>query len=200
VWVSGCVKFVSGVEPREAASMRDAFWRVAFRLGFPVAKAWWRLRRARREGAAVAIWVGRDLLAVRSSYRRQWSFPGGSLKRGETPEAAARRELLEEIGLAVTSLVPAGEVSGLWDGLRNRVHVFELRIDEPPKLKLDNREIVAARLMPPEEFGGLAVTGWVAAYLKRTAGALRPSPAAFDAGLGPKAPENGREAHGIGAR
>ena len=65
----------------------DAAWRLAFRLGFPVARVWWRLRRARHEGALVAVYVGRALLLVRSSYRVEWGFPGGSVKRGETPDA-----------------------------------------------------------------------------------------------------------------
>jgi 8-oxo-dGTP pyrophosphatase MutT (NUDIX family) len=38
-------------------------------------------------------------MKVRSSYRVEWNFPGGSVRRDETPEAAARRELAEEIGL-----------------------------------------------------------------------------------------------------
>ena len=36
---------------------------------------------------------------VRSSYLIAWNFPGGIIRRGETPEMAARRELTEEIGL-----------------------------------------------------------------------------------------------------
>ena len=41
------------------------------------------------------------LLLVRQSYRRRWGVPGGLLKRGETPHDAARREVLEEVGLDV---------------------------------------------------------------------------------------------------
>jgi hypothetical protein len=48
------------------------------------------------------------------------------------------------------------------------VHFFELRLDRLPELQLDNREIVAARLISPSELRGMALTGPVAVYLGRT--------------------------------
>jgi hypothetical protein len=47
------------------------------------------------------------------------------------------------------------------------VHFFELRLNELPSLRLDNREIIAARLACPSELGNMAVTGPVAAYFDR---------------------------------
>jgi 8-oxo-dGTP pyrophosphatase MutT (NUDIX family) len=48
---------------------------------------------------------GRILLELRDSQApvspNQWSVPGGQIEAGESPEAAARRELLEETGLRV---------------------------------------------------------------------------------------------------
>ncbi len=149
--------------------LADLGWRTVYRLGFPVARLWWRLSGARHQGALVAVWVGPDLLLLRSSYRKTWNFPGGSVRRGETPDAAARRELIEEIGLVAAGLHPVGQTAGLWDGRRDRVHLFELHLDRLPPLRPDNREIIAARLVSPAELPGLAVTGPVADYLHRWA-------------------------------
>ena len=143
----------------------DLAWRMAFRVGFPLARMWWRLRGTRHEGALVAVYVGPALLLVRSSYRTAWNFPGGTVRADETPDRAARRELAEEVGIAAPALQPVGEVCGLWEGRRDRVHLFELQLDRIPTLRLDNREIVGARFMPVEQTHGLEVTGPVAAYL-----------------------------------
>jgi 8-oxo-dGTP diphosphatase len=156
---------MSVLGPARSSTLIDAAWRIAFRLGFPLALLWWRLRRPRHEGALVAVHVGAALLLVRSSYRIACNFPGGSVRHGEAPEAAARRELAEEIGLAAHSMLPRGVARGIWDGRRDRVHIFELRLDRLPELQLDNREIIAARLVLPGELRGMRLTGPVAAYL-----------------------------------
>jgi 8-oxo-dGTP diphosphatase len=41
------------------------------------------------------------LLLVRQTYRNGWGIPGGLLKRGESPEDAARREVAEEVELDI---------------------------------------------------------------------------------------------------
>jgi 8-oxo-dGTP diphosphatase len=150
------------------STLLDAAWRILFRLGFPVARVWWRLRRHEHRGALVAVYVGQELLLLRSSYRSEWNFPGGTVRRGETPEMAARRELVEEIGLEASSLSAAGDAQGIWDGRRDHVHFFELRLDRLPALLLDNREIIAAQPVPPAALRGMALTGPVAAYVART--------------------------------
>jgi 8-oxo-dGTP diphosphatase len=150
---------------RDARAAIDFTWRTAYRVGFRFARLWWGLTHPRHEGAMVAVYVGSALLVVRSSYRPGWSLPGGGIERGETPEEAARRELAEEIGLVAARLSPAGIICGDWDGRRDRVHVFELRLAHLPALHLDNREIIAARLVEPAELETITMTGPLAAYL-----------------------------------
>jgi 8-oxo-dGTP pyrophosphatase MutT (NUDIX family) len=127
------------------------------------------MRRPDHLGALVAIRTGPDLLLVRASYRRAWNLPGGGVKRGETPEQAARRELAEEIGLAPDRpLRPDRVLTGEWEGRRERVHFFTLDLPALPVLCLDNREIVAARLVTQPELAAVPLTGPVAAYLRGT--------------------------------
>jgi ADP-ribose pyrophosphatase YjhB (NUDIX family) len=41
------------------------------------------------------------MLLIRNSYRSGWGFPGGFLKRRETPADAVHREVCEEVGIDV---------------------------------------------------------------------------------------------------
>ena len=145
----------------------DIAWQILFRLGFPVARIWWRLQRRRHVGALVAIHVGQSLLLLRSSYRSAWNFPGGSVRQGETPEVSVRRELAEETGLVANApLRLVGEVCGVWDGRIDRVFLFVLRLNRLPALQLDNREIIGAQLVPIDDLHKVPLTGPVQAYVR----------------------------------
>lgn len=60
------------------------------------------------------------VLLVRQVYRNQWGVPGGLLKRGEDPADAARREVLEEVGLPVALM---GEPAVVVDADPQRIDI-----------------------------------------------------------------------------
>jgi 8-oxo-dGTP diphosphatase len=117
-----------------------------------MASSWWWLRRPDHHGALVAIWLDGRILTVRQSYRANLFLPGGGINWGEDPRDAARRELLEELGLEIPSseLTLAREISICSDYRRDHVRVFELHLHTEPELRIDNREIIAAWFVEPQ--------------------------------------------------
>lgn len=61
------------------------------------------------------------VLLVRHLYRERWGVPGGLLQKGETSADGARREVFEEVGLAVDLL---GEPTVVVDPEPQRVDVI----------------------------------------------------------------------------
>ncbi len=62
----------------------------------------------------VAGWVhvvGGRLLAVRARGRSSLYLPGGKVEPGESPLAAVRREVLEELGVSLVDVRPLGVVT-----------------------------------------------------------------------------------------
>ena len=118
--------------------------------------------------SARAVWLGGRVPAVSRSHRTHSSLPCGGIRRGEEPREAARRELREELGLEVApdDLALAREMTVDWDFRRERVRVFELRLHAEPALRIDNREIVAARFVEPRALLAEAVLPpFIRAYL-----------------------------------
>jgi ADP-ribose pyrophosphatase YjhB (NUDIX family) len=134
-------------------SLVDAAWRRAMRVAWLGKRTWWWIRRPTVHGAAVVVRVGPRILLVRNSYQPRLTLPGGRMRRGEDPAAAAARELREEVGLDVAParLRPLLDRVFPHSGMRNRVALFELRLPAEPALVLDRREVVEARFAAPSE-------------------------------------------------
>jgi 8-oxo-dGTP pyrophosphatase MutT (NUDIX family) len=96
--------------------------------------------------AGCAVWrpPGSVYLLHRSRTPAQWELPGGKIEAGESAPAAARRELLEELGLDVILERPLGEAEFVMDGVQHRYTWFLVR-----------RWRGAARICEPETFDAL---------------------------------------------
>ncbi|MFM7349686.1 MAG: NUDIX hydrolase [Erythrobacter sp.] len=118
---------------------------------------WRRWRRTPIAGVTVVITnLGGDVLLLRHSYGPAvWALPGGGLKAGEDPAAAARREIREELGIELARLEPVAVLEEVLSGSPHTAHIFAGVCDRQPRP--DRREVVEARFFPahslPEPLG-----------------------------------------------
>jgi 8-oxo-dGTP pyrophosphatase MutT (NUDIX family) len=161
--------------------------RLGYRLAHWARKRWWRLSRARFAGCRVLAFdaEGRVLLVRHSYGSGGWMPPGGGLRRGEDPLAAAARELREETGCRLSGAWRLAVAEEAVHGGTNVVHIVAGSAAGTPAP--DRREIVAAGFFAPDALpapmpGRLrrSLPGWLTA-----ARAGRPAPPARASSLPP---------------
>lgn len=158
--------------PVDSGSRLDAAFRVALWIAYRILTAGWFLFRPRRRGVFVAVWHDGRVLAIRNSYRDWLALPAGGLRRGETPEAAALRELAEEVGIhaAPGALRFVREIPSTFEWKRDRCSFFEIHLDAPIEPQVDHREVIWAGFVAPEAALAAHLAPPVRAYLEgRTA-------------------------------
>lgn len=108
-----------------------------------------RLFRVRTRGVKVMLFNRRgELLLIRNAYgnRDLFVFPGGGMGRSEPADAAARREVREEVGLDVEELAFVSRHVSTREGKRDTIFLFTGFANGPPRI--DAVEVEEARFFP----------------------------------------------------
>ncbi len=118
---------------------------------------WW-VFRPRSSGVKCVLTHKDEVLLVRHTYGpRGWELPGGSRKRGEAAEAAATREIHEELGLSVDAWRSLGRIEVLVDHHKDSLYCFSAEVGsldvdslevDSPELVIDRAELAAAEWFP----------------------------------------------------
>jgi ADP-ribose pyrophosphatase YjhB (NUDIX family) len=131
------------VKQIEQAILGPLYW-----LATAVRRVAWALRRPTTVGVRAFIVRGSTVLLVRHrAGPRPWGLPGGGVARYERLAEAARREALEETGVAVRIDRLMGIYDSFHDGMSNYIAVFictPLGEPHPPR----SLEIAEARFFP----------------------------------------------------
>lgn len=99
-------------------------------------------------GVRVLLVHEEQILLVKHTYHEGWLLPGGGVKRGETLDSAAVREVREETGLKVTSLRLHGMYTNFHEYKSDHIAVFIGEGFDPSTLHRDPWEIQAAQFFP----------------------------------------------------
>ena len=122
-------------------------------IAYRMALIYWRIFRPDGYGAFVAVWHEGRVLAIKNSYKPQWSFPGGGIKSNESAIQAAARELREEVGINVesSSLSIVKEFICESEFKKDHATAFEITLEAEPDVQVDGLEVVEAAFIDFEE-------------------------------------------------
>jgi 8-oxo-dGTP pyrophosphatase MutT (NUDIX family) len=99
----------------------------------------------------VLLVCGDEALLVRNWVSTgRWTLTGGGVHAGEASQAAAVREVKEEIGVTLSQdqLVSLGGYHNKLQGFRFSADLYGVRLTHKPKLRLQTKEIVEAQWFP----------------------------------------------------
>jgi len=143
--------------------LAQAFFIAAYRVCFCL----WFIFRPKTFGVNVAIWYNSKILLIKTSYKNEYTVPGGYIKRGENKTSAAVRELEEEITLQVKpeELKYFTQYTSDIEYKKDTTYFFEIELNQPPVVKVDNREVVWADFISPTMALGLNISPYVRSYI-----------------------------------
>jgi ADP-ribose pyrophosphatase YjhB (NUDIX family) len=120
--------------------------RAVMRAGYVIRRRLLALTRWPTRGVkAMAFDPQGRLLLVRHGYGRSdlWMLPGGGVGWRERPDAAVRRELMEETGCRIKRLELVGTFSSVSEGKRDTIFLYRGRASNEPLP--DGLEVIEAR-------------------------------------------------------
>ncbi len=130
----------------ESGTLLDKAFRVLYRIAYRGHLLVNYFLRPKTRGAYVAVWHDDKILLIRNSYKSVHTLPCGGVKRGEAIVSAARRELLEEVGLdlPVDAFRQVFQRVNYTEFKMDHIFLFEVQLEFPQEIKPDGREVVWA--------------------------------------------------------
>src|SRR6476620_9234358 len=99
--------------------------RLAYRCAYAVLSVYRSVAKPALRGVKCVLVDSDRILLVRHTYGpHEWDFPGGGLKRNESPLSAARREMREELGVDIDTWRAIGDRRQPRQHTKSTMHCF----------------------------------------------------------------------------
>ncbi|MFT4585251.1 MAG: 8-oxo-dGTP diphosphatase [Gammaproteobacteria bacterium] len=131
----------------------NLLYKSALFVAYRILLVCWFLFRPRRRGVFIAVWHNGRVLTIRNSYRHWIALPAGGLRKSEEPIKGAQRELREEVGIDLpeNAFRAAGVFPTTFEFKRDSCFFFEVTLAVAPEIRVDQREVISADFMDPDE-------------------------------------------------
>lgn len=112
-----------------------------------LSRSYWFIFRPKTFGAKVILINNNEVLLVKNTYGYKLSLPGGGIKKGESPQDGAKREIFEELGIRMNMLKPLGSIVSTLEFKKDTIYVFYADLKDR-NVVIDAVEIESAEWMP----------------------------------------------------
>jgi ADP-ribose pyrophosphatase YjhB (NUDIX family) len=148
----------------------DRIYRYALIVVYRLCLLFWYTFRPRGRGVNVVLRHAGKILIIKNAYKSSYTLPGGLPQKGESLAETAAREVMEEVGIhiAIAQLHPKGIFHSTQEYKRDQIAIFEYHCIKLPKTRIDQREVVWAGWMTPQDALQLNLCDHVRSYLSRS--------------------------------
>ena len=108
-----------------------------------------------------------QVLLIKNSYKRYWTFPCGGIAADETPIQAAQREAKEEVGIVLKEENLLLRAKFVYEGedQKDHIHLFEYRFETKPTVVIDQREVEDFRWVSKNDLHKYTIFGPIVSYI-----------------------------------
>lgn len=120
-----------------------------------------------RRAYILVVAEGKILVVKNILSRGQWHLPGGGIRKNETPQQAAKRELQEEVNLSIETPLEQ-TAKGTWqtDKLGQTYFIFMVKLPKLPQARRLWLELSDAAWLNPAELNPRNTSAEILAALK----------------------------------
>ncbi len=148
--------------------MRNVIIQWVYIIGYKLGLCFWRVYKPLSTGVYIAVWCKNNILLIKNSYKKDYTLPSGGIKKGESLNTAAARELFEEVNITVNpdELKFVGAYLNRYEYKRDTINLFEIRLKCEPAIQVDNREVIWAAFIDSADVMRFQLFPTVRTYLK----------------------------------